>query len=93
MGLVSHRWSGRLAVLISVPVAVHCLYALGFQAYDGRVIAHSIFGCFLYGAFVFKMLILTRDDSPGWALPLAGGMVLSGLTALWMTAVLYFLIV
>jgi hypothetical protein len=88
-----HRWSGRLAVLISVPVAVHCLYALGFQAYDGRVIAHSLFGCFFYGAFVFKMLILTRDDSPKWALPLAGGLVLSGLTALWMTAVLYFLIV
>ena len=88
-----HRWSGRLAILISVPVAVHCLYALGFQAYDGRVIAHSLFGCFLYGAFVFKMLILTRDDSPSWALPLAGGLVLSGLTALWMTAVLYFLIV
>jgi Family of unknown function (DUF6529) len=87
-----HRWSGRAAVLISVPVAVHCLYALGFQAFDGRVIAHSIFGCFLYGAFVFKMLILTRDDSPGWALPLAGGMVLSGLTALWMTAVLYFFV-
>ena len=87
-----HRWSGRLAVLISVPVAVHCLYALGFQAFDGRVISHSIFGCFLYGAFVFKMLILTRDDSPGWALPLAGGLVLSGLTALWMTAVMYFLV-
>jgi Family of unknown function (DUF6529) len=48
-----HRWSGRLAVLISVPVAVQCLYALGFQAYDGRVIAHSLFGCFFYGAFVF----------------------------------------
>ena len=87
-----HRWSGRLAVLISVPVAVHCLYALGFQAFDGRVIAHSIFGCFLYGAFVFKMLILTRDDSPGWALPLAGGLVFSSLTALWTTAVLYFLV-
>jgi Family of unknown function (DUF6529) len=87
-----HRWSGRLAVLISVPVAVHCLYGLGFQAFDGRVIAHSLFGCFLYGAFVFKMLILTRDDSPGWALPLAGGLVLSGFTALWMTAVLYFYI-
>ena len=88
-----HRWSGRLAVLISVPVAVHCLYALGFQAYDGRVITHSIFGCFLYGAFVFKMLILTRDDSPGWVLPLAGGLVLSGLTALWVTAVAYFFFV
>jgi hypothetical protein len=79
--------------LISVPVAVHCLYALGFQAYDGRVITHSIFGCFLYGAFVFKMLILTRDDSPGWVLPLAGGLVLSGLTALWVTAVAYFFFV
>ena len=87
-----HRWSGRLAVLISVPVAVHCLYALGFQGYDGRVITHSIFGCFFYGAFVFKMLILTRDDSPKWALPLAGGLVLSGLAALWITAVLYFLV-
>jgi hypothetical protein len=90
---VVHRWSGRLAVLISVPVAVHCLYALGFQAYDARVITHSIFGCFLYGAFVFKMLILTRDDSPGWVLPVAGGLVLSGLTALWSTAVLYFFFV
>ena len=89
---VVHRWSGRLAVLISVPVAVHCLYALGFQAYDGRVIAHSLFGCFFYGAFVFKMLILTRDDSPAWALPLAGGLVLSGITALWTTGVLYFLV-
>jgi hypothetical protein len=88
-----HRWSGRAAVLISVPVAVHCLYALGFQAFDGRVITHSLFGCFLYGAFVFKMLILTRDDSPSWALPLAGGLVLSGLTALWTTAVLYFFFV
>jgi hypothetical protein len=87
-----HRWSGRLAVLISVPVAVHCLYALGFQTYDGRVVAHSLFGCFFYGAFVFKMLILTRDDSPKWALPLAGGLVLTGLTALWVTGVLWFLV-
>jgi len=89
---VVHRWSGRAAVLISVPVAVHCLYALGFQTYDGRVMAHSLFGCFFYGAFVFKMLILTRDDSPKWALPLAGGLVLTGLTALWVTAVLWFLV-
>jgi len=87
-----HRWSGRLAVLISVPVAVHCLYALGLQTYDGRVIAHSLFGCFFYGAFVFKMLILTRDDSPNWALPLAGGLVLTGITALWVTGVLWFLV-
>jgi len=85
-----HRWSGRLAVAVTVPVAVHCLYALGFQAYDTRTLVHSLFGCFFYGAFVVKMLVLTRDDSPRWALPLMGGLVLSGLTALWMTAALWF---
>jgi hypothetical protein len=55
-----------------------------------RTLLHSLFGCFFYGAFVVKMLILTRDDSPTWALPLMGGLVLSGLTALWMTAALWF---
>ena len=85
-----HRWSGRLAVAVTVPVAVHCLYALGFQTYDTRTLLHSLFGCFFYGAFVVKMLVLTRDDSPKWALPLMGGLVLSGLTALWMTAALWF---
>ena len=26
-----HRWSGRLAFLAAVPVAMQCLYALGYQ--------------------------------------------------------------
>ena len=26
-----HRWSGRLAFFIAVPVAVLCLYGIGFQ--------------------------------------------------------------
>ena len=33
-----HRWSGRVAVAVTVPVAVHCLYALGFQTFDARVL-------------------------------------------------------
>jgi hypothetical protein len=86
----AHRWSGRLAIAFMVPVTVHCLYALGFQGYSGRVLVHSLLGCFFFGAFVTKMLILTRDDSPGWALPALGGTVFSGLTALWMTASLWF---
>jgi hypothetical protein len=85
-----HRWSGRIAVGLTVPVAVHCLYALGFQGYNARALVHSLFGCFFFGAFVCKMLILTREDSPGWALPALGGAVFSGLTALWMTAALWF---
>lgn len=55
-----HRWSGRIAVLLTVPVAVHCLYALGFQTAQPRVLFHSLFGCIFYGAFVTKMLVLSR---------------------------------
>src|SRR5205085_8457231 len=38
-----HRWSGRAAVLLTVPVAVHCLYALGFQGGEPRALVHSLF--------------------------------------------------
>ncbi len=86
----AHVWSGRLAVLVSVPAAVHCLYALGFQHYDTRVLWHSLLGCFFYGAFVAKMLLLTRKGLPGWVLPVAGGLVLTGLTGLWLTSSLWF---
>ncbi|MFE9579722.1 DUF6529 family protein [Nocardia sp. NPDC006044] len=86
----AHVWSGRLAVLVSVPVAVHCLYAFGFQQYDTRVLLHSLLGCFFYGAFVAKMLLLTRKGLPGWVIPVAGGLVLAGLTGLWLTSSLWF---
>ncbi|MFI9510844.1 DUF6529 family protein [Nocardia sp. NPDC052566] len=85
-----HVWTGRLAVLVSVPVAVHCLFALGFQDYQTRVLLHSLFGCFFYGAFVAKMLLLTRKGLPGWVIPVAGGLVLTGLVGIWLTSALWF---
>ncbi len=85
-----HRWSGRLAVLISLPVAAHCLYALGFQSFDTRVLLHSLLGCFFYGVFVCKMIVLARDDQKPWVLPVIGGLVFSGLTGLWLTSSLWF---
>jgi hypothetical protein len=86
----AHVWSGRLAVLASVPVAVHCLYALGFQSYDNRVLFHSLFGCFFYGAFVTKMVLLTRKGLRGWVIPVAGGLVFFGLVYVWLTSALWF---
>ncbi len=86
----AHVWSGRLAVLASVPVAVHCLYALGFQSGDNRVLFHSLFGCFFYGAFVTKMLLLTRKGLQGWVIPVAGGLVFFGLVYVWLTSALWF---
>jgi uncharacterized protein DUF6529 len=84
-----HRWSGRAAVLVTVPVAVHCLYALGFQGGEPRVLVHSLFGCFFYGAFAAKMLVL-RARVPNWTLPVLGGTVFSALTALWLTSSVWF---
>jgi hypothetical protein len=84
-----HRWSGRIAVLASVPVAVQCLYALGFQSDSTRVWVHSILGCLFYGAFATKMLSLSRPGAPRWAMPLLGGLVFAGLIGLWLTSALW----
>ena len=85
-----HRWCGRAAVVVSLPVAAHCLYALGFDTASPRVLIHSLLGCFFYGIFVVKMIVLARDDKPGWALPVLGGLVFTGLTGLWLTSALWF---
>jgi hypothetical protein len=87
---VVHRWSGRIAILLTVPVIVHCIYALGFQTYSARVLAHSVLGCVFYGAFVAKMLSLVqRDKMPRWVLPVLGGVVFVSLIALWATSALW----
>jgi Family of unknown function (DUF6529) len=85
-----HRWSGRVAVLLTVPVAVHCLYALGFQLGSPRVLVHSLAGCFAYGVFAAKMLVLPRTDAPRWSIPVLGGVLFSALTAVWLTSSLWF---
>jgi hypothetical protein len=85
-----HRWSGRLAFIASIPVAMHCLYALGFADYNTRVLAHSLLGCFFYGVFATKMLLLSRKGVPGWALPVFGGFVFTALAGLFVTSSLWF---
>lgn len=85
-----HRWSGRVAFLLAVPVAVHCLYAIGFQTATPRVLLHSVAGTLFFGAFTVKMLGLRRDGLPGWALPVLGGVVFTLLVGLWSTSSLWF---
>ncbi len=85
-----HRWSGRIAFLLAVPVAVHCLYALGYQTFEPRVMWHSLFGCFFFGVFSAKMLLLRHERLPGWLLPLVGGLVFAGLAVVWVTSALWF---
>lgn len=85
-----HRWSGRVAFLLTIPVAVHCLYALGFQAATPRVLIHSAAGTLFFGAFTVKMLGLRLDGLPGWVLPVLGGTSFTLLVALWWTSSLWF---
>ena len=85
-----HRWSGRAAFLLAVPVAVHCLYALGFQHYSTRVLVHSLLGCAFFGAFTIKMLVLPRSELPSWTLPALGALVFTALTGVWFTSAYWF---
>ena len=85
-----HRWSGRLAFLLTIPVAFHCLYALGLQYDVPRVLAHSLLGCFFYGLFTAKMLALPRRGTRGWTLPVIGGLAFTALVGLWLTSSFWF---
>jgi hypothetical protein len=86
----AHQWSGRIAFVLAVPVAINCLYGLGFQTYSTRVLIHSLLGCAFFGAFTVKMLILPKRGVPGWALPVAGAVVFLVLVAIWFTSAYWF---
>jgi Family of unknown function (DUF6529) len=72
---IAHRASGVLLVVVSLPVAYHCLWSLGFQSYDTRVLVHSLAGCIVYGAVVTKVVAVQSSSAPGWLIPLAGGLL------------------
>jgi len=85
-----HRWSGRIAVLLTLPVAYHCIFLLGFGTDDTRVTIHSLLGSCLYGAFLAKVFVVRSNGFPGWALPLGGGALFSVLLGLWLTSAFWF---
>jgi hypothetical protein len=72
-----HRWSGTAAFLVLLPAAFHCMWSLGFGTGSTRVVAHSIIGCLVFGAYAAK-------------LPVLGGTVLTSVVLLWLTASLWF---
>jgi hypothetical protein len=87
----AHRLSGTLAFLFVIPVAYHCLWALGFQPHYGlRVLAHGVAGCFFFGALTSKVLLVRTSRKPAWALPVIGGALFAALTVVWLTSALWF---
>ncbi len=90
---IGHRASGLIAILLSLPVAYHCLWSLGFQSGEGtptRVLVHSVVGCAVYGALVVKVVAVRSKAAPGWMLPVAGGLLFATLVCVvWTSAVWY----
>jgi hypothetical protein len=84
-----HRWSGRLAFVLTLPVAYHCIFKLGFHNPTTRVLAHSLLGCAVYGAFAAKVTILRLHRFPKLVLPVAGGVLFTTLIAVWYTSALW----
>jgi hypothetical protein len=85
-----HRVSGALAFVLVVPVAYHCLWALGFQSIDARHLVHSVAGCLFFGAIGAKVLVVPDRTLPTWMLPVVGGALFSALMAVWLTSSLWF---
>jgi Family of unknown function (DUF6529) len=85
-----HRWSGRAAFLLTLPVFFHCVTILGFKTPDARVAIHATVGTFFYGVFAAKVLIVRDHSLPGWALPAAGITLATMLVVLWLTSSLWY---
>ena len=81
-----HRWSGRLAFACTLPVAYHCIFKLGFRSPSTRVLAHSLLGCAVYGAFASKVTIVRLHRFPRPVLPIAGGLLFAVLIGVWYTS-------
>jgi hypothetical protein len=88
----AHRLVGTLAFLVSLPIAYHCLWSLGFESHadHARRFWHSLFGCAFYGAFTVKVLAVRSRRMPGWTLPVVGGVLFALLIGLWLTSALWF---
>jgi Family of unknown function (DUF6529) len=86
-----HRASGTTAFLLTIPIAYHCLWALGFRIdAEPRVVIHGLAGTVFFGALSAKVLLVRSRGLPGWALPIAGGVVFTALIGLWLTSSFWF---
>lgn len=87
----AHRFSGAIAFVLIIPVALNCLYSIGFETdYGARSFIHSVAGCVFYGGYSAKMLGLRVRNSPGWTLPVLGGLVFAAFVVLFLTSAVWF---
>ena len=96
---MAHRISGTIAVLLSIFVAYHCLWALGLETgtlHNGepvptRTVVHGVLGCAFVGAVVVKVTAVRSKRAPGWFLPVAGGLLFAILIVAVLTSAVWYL--
>ncbi|MET0764015.1 MAG: DUF6529 family protein [Blastococcus sp.] len=79
----AHRITGATALVLTIFVAYHCLWALGLEVGtlpDGhkvglRTVVHGVLGCMVIGAIAVKVTAVRSRRAPGWFLPVAGGLL------------------
>jgi hypothetical protein len=87
---LAHRLTGAALLVLTLPIAYHCMLAYGVQTTDARIAVHSVAGCFFYGAFATKVAVVRSRRLPGWALPFAGGTIAVLVALLWYTSSLWY---
>lgn len=90
----AHRVAGTITVLLMIFVAYNCLWALGLESgpeVSTRVVVHGVLGCALIGALVVKVVAVRSHSSPGWFLPVAGGLLFALVIAVVWTSALWYL--
>jgi hypothetical protein len=95
----AHRINGAIALLLSLFVAYHCLWALGLEVGtlpDGekvstRTVVHGVLGCLVMGAIVVKLTAVRSRRAPGWFLPVAGGLLFTLLVLAVLTSAAWYI--
>ncbi len=83
---IVHRWAGRVAMALTLPVAFNCLFEMGINPLDLRIMVHAVLGAFIYGIFVVKFFVIRIDRAPGWMLPILGSALFTTIVGLWYTS-------
>lgn len=95
---MAHRASGTIALVLSMFVAYHCLWALGLESgtlhgekVPTRTVVHGVLGCAVIGAVVVKVVAVRSKRAPGWFLPVAGGLLFALLVVAVLTSAGWYL--
>jgi Family of unknown function (DUF6529) len=86
----AHRLIGTVAFGISIPVVFHCIWALGYQGGNSRVVLHSVFGFIAYGSYVAKILTARAEAPPERSLAVLGSLLGFAMLAAWWSSALVF---